>query len=233
MLDHAKTIILNSKYVTNAEDRLVDLSGKLDKVKIASSCSDLYKLVGENFWVSTTCDSTAYEGNKLEGTRITTQITDKIGFDFAIRTPCTPSRWEEYDEEMAFSWEALCEAYSGDLFGSHNLSLLNNVKDAILRMTYYWYNFMPLSRGSAVVGYTVMLGLLLAANMEVTTSIPPGVQVDWEAILSPNPETFIEAVKQWMYPSMKINRSWKDHADVSTVFNTTGSVVAALSSFDN
>lgn len=92
---------------------------------------------------------------------------------------------------------------------------------------------MPLSRGSAVVGYVVMLGLLLAANMEVTTSVPPGVQVDWEGILSPNPETFIEAVKQWMYPSIKMNRSWKDHADVSMVFNTTGSVVAALSSYNN
>jgi hypothetical protein len=30
-LDTAKTIILNTKYVTNAEDILVDLSGKLDK----------------------------------------------------------------------------------------------------------------------------------------------------------------------------------------------------------
>ncbi|KAJ4760063.1 Tetratricopeptide repeat protein 13 [Rhynchospora pubera] len=232
-LDTAKTIILNTKYVTNAEDRLVDLSGKLDKIKSASSCFDLYNLVGENFWVSTTCDSMAYEGKKLEGTRITTQMTDRIGFDFAIRTPCTPSRWEEYDEEIAFAWEALCVAYSGDLFASHDLNMLNIVKDAILRMTYYWYNFMPLSRGSAAVGYTVMLGLFLAANMEVTTSIPPGVQVDWEAILSPNPETFIESVKQWMYPSIKINRSWKDHADVSMVFNTTGSVVAALSSYDN
>jgi len=29
----------------------------------------------------------------------------KTGFDFAIRTPCTPSRWEEYDEEMTAAWE--------------------------------------------------------------------------------------------------------------------------------
>lgn len=27
------------------------------------------------------------------------------GFDFAIRTPCVPSRWEEYDAEMAMAWE--------------------------------------------------------------------------------------------------------------------------------
>lgn len=27
------------------------------------------------------------------------------GFDFAIRTPCTPSRWNEFDTEMAMAWE--------------------------------------------------------------------------------------------------------------------------------
>jgi len=37
---------------------------------------------------------------------------------------------------------------------------------------------MLLSRGSAVVGFVVMLGLLLAANMEFTGSIPQGFQVD-------------------------------------------------------
>lgn len=27
------------------------------------------------------------------------------GFDFAIRTPCTPARWEDYDLEMTAAWE--------------------------------------------------------------------------------------------------------------------------------
>lgn len=27
------------------------------------------------------------------------------GFDFAIRTPCTPSRWDEFDAEMTMAWE--------------------------------------------------------------------------------------------------------------------------------
>ena len=27
------------------------------------------------------------------------------GFDFAIRTPCMPSRWDEFDAEMAMAWE--------------------------------------------------------------------------------------------------------------------------------
>jgi hypothetical protein len=39
------------------------------------------------------------------------------------------------------------------------------------------YNFMPLCRGTAVVGYVTLLGLFLAAGMEVTASIPQGLQV--------------------------------------------------------
>lgn len=91
---------------------------------------------------------------------------------------------------------------------------------------------MPLSRGSSVVGYVVLLGLFLAASMDVTASIPPGVQVDWEAILSPDPDTFVHAVKPWLYPSVKMSKSLKDYADVSVAFGTTGSVVAALTSVD-
>ncbi|GJN10543.1 hypothetical protein PR202_ga28644 [Eleusine coracana subsp. coracana] len=234
VLEAAKSIMLGLKYVNNAEDHAIFLTDieKLKKIEVASSCSDLYNIVGETYWVATRCDSMAFQGKCLEGTRITTQNMGKRGFDFAIRTPCTPSRWEEYDEEMNAAWEAICEAYCSDTNPTRDPGTLDAVKDAILRMAYYWYNFMPLSRGSAVVGYVVVLGLFLAANMDVTASIPPGVQVDWEAILSPDPGTFVNAVKPWLYPSIKISRSLKDYIDVSCAFSTTGSVVAALTCVD-
>lgn len=94
------------------------------------------------------------------------------------------------------------------------------------------YNFMPLAKGSAVVGYTVLLGLLMAANMDVTGNIPQGCQVDWEAILSSHPDMFLNSVKPWLCPLIKINTSWKDYPDVSSTFTTTGSAIAALSNYD-
>ncbi|KAL0660475.1 hypothetical protein Bca4012_081060 [Brassica carinata] len=60
-------------------------------------------------------------------------------------------------------------------------------------MTYYWYNFMPLARGTAVTGFIVLLGLLLAANM-FTESIPKGLQMDWEALLNVEPGFFVGSV---------------------------------------
>ncbi|KAJ1414511.1 Tetratricopeptide-like helical domain superfamily [Sesbania bispinosa] len=231
-LDIAKTVIKERSYVYSKTDQIIHLSkdGKLEEIMHAKSCSDLYNVVGEDFWSSTWCNSTACEGKQLEGTRITLVKMGEHGFDFAIRTPCTPARWEDYDAEMAMAWEALCNAYCGENFGSTDFNVLENVRDAILRMTYYWYNFMPLSRGSAAVGFVVMLGLLLAANMEFTGSIPQGLQVDWEAILNLDPNSFVDSVKSWLYPSLKVTTSWKDYPDVASTFATTGSVVAALSS---
>uniref|UniRef100_A0A1D1YH34 Tetratricopeptide repeat protein 13 n=2 Tax=Anthurium amnicola TaxID=1678845 RepID=A0A1D1YH34_9ARAE len=232
-LELLKAIMKNTMCINNADDKTVPLSKPEDLEKIihAESCSDLYSIVGENFWVATTCESSAFDGKHLVGTRVTVQKMDTRGFDFAIRTPCTPSRWDDYETEMAIAWEALCSAYCGESYGSTDLSVLENVRDAILRMTYYWYNFMPLSRGSAVIGYVVLLGLFIAANMEVTGDIPQGVQVDWEAILSSNPDPFMEFVKPWLYPSVRINTRWKDYPDVTSTFATTGAIVAALSSY--
>ena len=57
-------------------------------------------------------------------------------------------------------------------------------------------------------------------------------QVDWEAILSPDVNMFMEAVRPWMYPSVKADSSWQNLPDVTSTFPTTGSVVAALSTYN-
>ncbi|CAF2146424.1 unnamed protein product [Brassica napus] len=235
-LNLAKTIIKEKLCVRSKADKVIDISKdeKIEEIMRAETCEELHKIVGEDFWVATWCHSTAFEGKRLEGTRITCiKKPGSLGYDFAIRTPCTPARWSDFDEEMTSAWEALCNAYCGENYGSTNLQALETVRDAILRMTYYWYNFMPLARGTAVTGFVVLLGLLLAANMEFTECIPKGLQIDWEAILSVEPDSFVGSVKSWLYPSLKINSSWKDHPEVSSAFSTTGSVVAALSTYND
>ncbi|KAL7141472.1 hypothetical protein ABFS83_08G055300 [Erythranthe nasuta] len=230
-----KAVIKENKYVHNKKDHLINLyeNGKLQEVMNAESCSDLHRVVGEDFWLATRCNSMTVEGKRLEGTRISLEKTDQMGYDFAIKTPCTPSRWDDFELEMTSAWEALCDAYCGENYGTTDFDLLENAREAILRMTYYWYNFMPLSRGTAVIGFVVLLGLFLAANMEFTGKIPEGVQVDWEAILEPDPHSFISSVKSWLYPSLKTNTSWKGYPDVASTLETTGLVVAALSTYSD
>lgn len=43
---------------------------------------------------------------------------------------------------------------------------------AALTYVYYWYNFMPLARGTAVTGYITLLAIFLAADMPITSFIP-------------------------------------------------------------
>lgn len=43
---------------------------------------------------------------------------------------------------------------------------------ATLSFAYFWYNFMPLARGTAAAGYIAILAIFLAASMPVTSPIP-------------------------------------------------------------
>ncbi|KAJ4966868.1 hypothetical protein NE237_018717 [Protea cynaroides] len=98
------------------------------------------------------------------------------------------------------------------------LEHLKHLLDGLI-MTQRWlwhgkYNFTPLSRGSGVVGFVVMPGLLLTANMEATESVPQGLQVDWEVILTSDLNSFVDSIKHWLYPSLKIRTTWKEYPEV-------------------
>ncbi|KAL5199015.1 hypothetical protein ABZP36_002527 [Zizania latifolia] len=77
VLEAAKNIMLDLKYFNDAGDRAVFLTDieKMKKIEVVLSCSDLYHIVGEAYWVwiSTRCDSIVFQGRRLEWTGITTQ----------------------------------------------------------------------------------------------------------------------------------------------------------------
>ncbi|MGH0143924.1 UNVERIFIED_CONTAM: hypothetical protein FKN15_027028 [Acipenser sinensis] len=82
--------------------------------------------------------------------------------------------------------------------------LLPIMKDAdavcnlILSLVYYFYNLMPLSRGSSVVAYSVVMGSLMASGKEVMGRIPKGKLADFEAMTTSSPEAFSKIAKSWM-----------------------------------
>lgn len=77
--------------------------------------------------------------------------------------------WKEFDAELEAAWLRVIHAM---LLGDKPLAA-----QAILSYAYYWYNFMPLARGTAAVGYTTMLGLFWAAGIPITQPIPQDYQV--------------------------------------------------------
>lgn len=71
--------------------------------------------------------------------------------------------------ELEAAWERLLSAMLQDDKPS--------IARYILEYGYYWYNFMPLARGTAAVGYTTILALFWASGMPVTSKIPQDYQV--------------------------------------------------------
>jgi hypothetical protein len=82
--------------------------------------------------------------------------------------PPPPSRTPPC-QELEAAFEALLSSWAaGDLAGAAR---------GALTFAYYWYNFMPLARGTAAVGYTTLLALLWALGTPVTAPIPKDYQV--------------------------------------------------------
>lgn len=51
-----------------------------------------------------------FNGNNLGRTRLTIVASPPDGFEFTIRTPGTPARWRQYDEELCAVWGKLTAA---------------------------------------------------------------------------------------------------------------------------
>jgi len=132
-----------------------------------------------DFWVVTPCHSTATAGKIMEGTRLTLQATPPEGFEYSIRTPGTPPRWVDYALELDYVFGMFLQEArkpSPDL---------EELSKWILTTTFYWYNFMPLSRGTAATGYVALLGMFLAVGIQITTKIPTGELIDWDVRCGP------------------------------------------------
>lgn len=193
-------------------------------VEKAKTCKDAYAVLRRDFWVCTPCHSLKTPGKVMEGTRLTLQYVHPEGFEYSIRTPGTPPRFVEYEEEMDFIWaQFMTEAKK-----PKDERDLDRLSDLILTLTFFWYNFMPLARGTAACGYVGLLGMFLALDIDIDTPVPKGFQVDWEGILTPNCEDFIAALKGWMYPARKETSMLHGLPDVACKIDTLRKLIAAL-----
>jgi tetratricopeptide (TPR) repeat protein len=192
------------------------------RILSASDYKQLHQALNRDFWVVTPCHSTARPSVLMEGTRLTIQYSAPEGYEFSIRTPGTPPRWVEYDHEMTHIFGLLTEAVTAPTRD------IDAVSDLILTLTFYWYNFMPLSRGTAAVGFTALLAMFLAVDIEISAPVPAGQQVDWEGILSPRPEEFIAQLRPWMYNARRHTTLLDSLPLVADVLPTLRSQIEAL-----
>lgn len=126
--------------------------------------------------------------------------TEGPGLSLEISTAATPSRWETFNTELTSAFDNITK-----LLRERNPAI-NRVYDVTFKLAYYWFNFMPLSRGSAAAGLTAIHAVFLAFGYELKGEIPRGMQVDWEAMIRSRPETFMNAIERWFLADNMLSR---------------------------
>ncbi|XP_048074886.1 tetratricopeptide repeat protein 13 isoform X18 [Ursus arctos] len=180
----------------------------------------------DGFTVNTKVPSLKDQGKEYDGFTIT--ITgDKVGnILFSVETQTTEERTQFYHAEIDALYKDLT-AKGKVLILSSEFGEADAVCNLILSLVYYFYNLMPLSRGSSVIAYSVIVGALMASGKEVAGKIPKGKLVDFEAMTAPGSEAFSKIAKSWM--NLKsISPSYKTLPSVSETFPTLRSMIEVL-----
>ncbi|XP_076872583.1 tetratricopeptide repeat protein 13 isoform X2 [Brachyhypopomus gauderio] len=159
----------------------------------------------DGFTVNSKVPSMKDPGKEYDGFTIT--ITgDRVGnMLFSVETQTTEERTQQYQSEMEALYKDLT-AKGKALMLSSELGDSDAVCNLILSLVYYFCNLMPLSRGSSIVAYSVVMGAVMASGKEVVGRIPSGKLVDFEAMTTPTPDRFSKTAKSWM--NLKSLPSW-------------------------
>ncbi|XP_048457328.1 tetratricopeptide repeat protein 13 [Rhincodon typus] len=185
---------------TNNPKGLSEVRDALEKVKKIEDLLPIMKFnskTRDGFTVNTKVPSLKHQGKEYDGFTIT--ITgDRVGnMLFSVETQTTEERTRQYHDEIEALYKDLSSKGKA-LILSTELGETDAVCNLILSLVYYFYNLMPLSRGSSVVAYSVIMGALMASGKEITGRIPKGKLVDFEAMTTPSPEAFSKIGKNWM-----------------------------------
>ncbi|XP_025946478.1 tetratricopeptide repeat protein 13 isoform X4 [Apteryx rowi] len=181
---------------------------------------------GEGFTVNTKVPSLKDQGKEYDGFTITV-TGDKVGnILFSVETQTTEERTQLYHAEIDALYKDLT-AKGKVLVLSAELGEADAVCNLILSLVYYFYNLMPLSRGSSVIAYSVIMGALMASGKEISGKIPKGKLVDFEAMTAPGSEAFSKIARSWM--NLKsISPSYKTLPSVSETFPTLRTMIEVL-----
>eukprot|EP00002_Diphylleia_rotans_P010309 TRINITY_DN2076_c0_g1_i1.p1 TRINITY_DN2076_c0_g1~~TRINITY_DN2076_c0_g1_i1.p1 ORF type:complete len:855 (-),score=180.18 TRINITY_DN2076_c0_g1_i1:1931-4495(-) len=192
-------------------------------VRRVRDVKQLRGLVQRDFWVTSECSSIVHPKKKMEATLLTVIDQKPDGIEFYIRTPGARGRWDVYEDELNGLFKLLQDAVTKPTMNK------DRVIELVVYIVYFWFNFQPLTRGSAVVGYIMLHSLFLSLDLEITEPIPDNVQYDWEAILSPNPKDYLEIIKPWISRSLKPSNTLKQiPCNISSTFNTIRKILAVL-----
>ncbi|KAM8847017.1 tetratricopeptide repeat protein 13 isoform 2-T2 [Synchiropus picturatus] len=229
---------------------LPEVRQALEKVKKVEDLLPIMKQFNsktrDGFTVNSKVASVRDSGAEFDGFTIT--ITgDRVGnMLFSVETQTTEERTQQYQSEIESIYKDLTSKGKA-LMLSTELGDADAVCNLILSLVYYFCNLMPLSRGSSVVAYSVVMGALMASGKEVVGRIPKGKVtlphtpkrsdrsvtatrfqlVDFEAMTTAGPESFSRTARSWM--NLRSLPSWfQSLPSVSESFPTSRTMLEVL-----
>ena len=133
--------------------------------------------------------------NRYDGVMLLLSGSADEKVDFVINHITTKARYEAYSQEIKYLLDEIYQKVRKKGVGRVDFeSLLSSM----LSMAYYLYNLMPLTRGSAAVTYSVVVGVVMSLGREITGRVPPGKLLEMEAILAGAPDAFTMVTQQWL-----------------------------------
>jgi len=235
------TQVLMDKFFYDAKDRTVVPDSNMRKnIAMANSLETLFRVVTPRpFYVVTPCNSLKVPGRSMEGTRITLTSHPTEGYEFFINSPTTETRKFLYMEDMDFAFHNFISALQTVLKGDGKDKQASDAAfDRGLEIFFYWVNYAPLSRGTSATGYAALMACVVAMGEQILSPVPKGKQLDWEGILTPEPQVFVDRVRGWLSDrgSSSFSKQWLDSEDgyrLSDVFSTTRSMYTAIGNLDD
>ncbi|XP_060081664.1 tetratricopeptide repeat protein 13-like [Ylistrum balloti] len=212
----------------------VTYSGLKDDIEKAKTCEDLLDIAKkrqinqQGFLVATQVPSSRRDNkddDRLDGSMLvlTRDINHKVLFSMNVVN--RHARTMAYHAELDSVFNQLQEEIKRT--GVTKVTDVDSVLNIILTLAYYFYNLMPLSRGSSAVAYSVALGVIMSIGRQVTGKMPNGKLVEMEAMLSGAPDVFILMSKQWMNIK-RLNIPTSLLPKVYEAFPTTRNVIEVL-----
>lgn len=177
------------------------------------------------FTVGMQVPSTRPKGGLLHGVMLSIVGETEEDITLSIQSARTSSQINQYHAELSYVFNELRDEVTKKK--TKQIESKEKIVNLILQLVYYFYNLLPLSRGTSAVAYSVAIGLFLAINKEVTANIPVEKQPDIEAYFAGSSDAFIKKIKAWL-TTKHVQRPITDYPFVSETFYSSRAILEAL-----
>lgn len=214
--------LLGQKLPAKAQDQVLKAESPTDILQILRKYDSTNPNGG--FTVGMQVPSMRNKGLLLHGVMLCLIGNTEEDITLSIQSARTSAQINQYHAELSHVFNELRDDVIKKKTKDNNKDHASNL---ILQLVYYFYNLIPLSRGTSAVAYSVAMGLFIALNKEFTSNIPAEKQPDIEAYFAGSSEAFVKKMRSWL-TFKNFNPPVQKYPSVSEVFYSSRTILEAL-----